>query len=167
MTMKLSKTFFTGILALTLVFTLFFSACKSDDDDGGSGGGGSPGTGTITISGIKAGFLDGGKILHSTVSGVHDQLNDFRLVGGVLSGASFDSSGSTTINSNTITIPVRGQKGGSSYEFTDGSYTVILTVNGVTGDATLNGNYTLKVNFSGSSGTGTANTSNGLGSAAP
>jgi hypothetical protein len=104
--------------------------------------------GSITITGIKAG-LNGVTIVHNTVSGTHKVLNDYKFQGGELSGTVFDGSGTATITSGSVTIPVRGIKGGSSYEFTDGDYSLSLTVN-----ATVYNNLTVR--FSGSKGTAVA-----------
>jgi hypothetical protein len=159
--MKKGK-FLMGILGILLVFGLVLAGCG----DGAGGGGGdstttATGVGSITITGIKAGLNDA-KIVHNTVSGTHDTLGDFKFEGGELSGAVLDRSGSSTISGGKVTIPVRGIKGGSSYEFTDGKYTFKLTVSGATTVAD-NKEYNLEVNFSGSTGTATANATNGLG----
>ncbi|MDR2398724.1 MAG: hypothetical protein LBD74_08210 [Spirochaetaceae bacterium] len=103
---------------------LIVAACDSGDDDSSSGGGSDPGIGSVTISNLKLGF-DNGVIVHSTVRGTSEALSDFTLEGGVLSGGKFDNSGKATISGGSVTIPVRGKKAGSSYEFTDG-YTPLL-----------------------------------------
>jgi hypothetical protein len=157
--MKKRKVVFTVILSILLVLGLGLTGCQTDDDSGGDDA--VPGVGSITITGIKAG-LDDAKIVYNTVGGTHQTLNDFTIMGGVLSGTTFDRTGNATIGSGRVTIPVRGVKGGASYEFTNGVYNVQLTVSGAT-TAGDNRQYNLTVNFSGSTGTATANATNGLG----
>ena len=162
------KVFLTGIISLALIFALVFSACKSDDDNNsGNQSGGGTGVGSITITGIKAG-LNSARIVHSTVSGTHNDFQaSYSLAGGVVSNGVFDSSGSSTIGNGTVNIPVRGTfSNTATYEFKDGIYTVTLTVSSAT-DQTLDGQYTISVTFNGSNGTATANSSNRLGVAAP
>jgi hypothetical protein len=160
--MKKSALFLTGISGILLVFGLVLAGCPTDAGGGGGGGNDTPtGVGSITITGIKAGLNDA-KIVHNTVSGTHDTLGDFKVEGGQLSGAVLDRSGSSTVSGGNVTIPVRGIKGGSSYEFTDGKYSLKLTVSGAT-TAADNKEYTLDVTFSGSTGTAVANATNGLG----
>jgi hypothetical protein len=160
------KLFFAGMLALALVFGLILAGCPtdSDDDDGGNnsgGGGGGNGTGTITITGLKAG-LNGATIAHNLVSGTHSEFNAFTLRAGTLSGATFDDSGSSTITSGSVTIPVRGTNSTSaSYEFKNGVYTVSLTIDAT--DNAFDGQYTVAVTFNGANGTGTGSLANGLG----
>ncbi|MDR0721822.1 MAG: hypothetical protein LBF75_03365 [Treponema sp.] len=48
--MKLSKTFLTGILALTLVFGMTLTGCDNGSSDDGSGGGGGGGDNSLTGS---------------------------------------------------------------------------------------------------------------------
>jgi hypothetical protein len=158
--MKKQKVVFTVILSILLVLGLGFTGCQTDDDSGGDDA--VPGIGSITITGIKAG-LEGAKIVYSTVAGTHQTLQDFTVVGGVLSGTTFDRTGSATISGGRVTIPVRGVKGGASYEFTNGVYNVQLTVSGadVAADNRVYNN--LSVTFSGSAGTLTATATNGLG----
>lgn len=156
------KVFLTGMFSLLLAFVMLVSACKSDDDDSSNSG---TGMGTITITGMKAG-LENAKIVHNTVIGSHQTLTSYTIAGGQMSNGAFDNSGSTTISNGSVTIPVRGVNNNASYEFTNGVYSVQLTVSDANATAD-NRQYNLSVTFSGSSGTATANTGNGLGTTAP
>lgn len=149
------------IVCAALAIGLVLTGCPTEDDDSGGGGGNADGMGSITITGIKSG-LNGAKIVHSTVSGAHQTLNAFTIAGGQMSGSSLDNTGSATISSGSVTIPVRGIEGGTSYRFTDGIYVVQLTISNAD-DPADDRQYNLTANFSGGKSTVAANTSNGLG----
>jgi hypothetical protein len=158
--MKKRKVVFTVTLGILLVLGLALAGCQTEDDSGGGDAGGE-GAGSITITGIKDGLNDA-TIAYNSVDGTHQTLNDYKVKGGVVSGTGFDTTGRVTIKGGQVTIPVRGIKGGSAYEFTNGVYNVQLTVSGST-DAADNKQYNITVNFSGSTGTCTATAANGLG----
>jgi hypothetical protein len=137
-----------GLLSIALGVG-FLTSCDNGSSGGDSGGG--DGMGEITISSLPAGFKNG-KIAHSSITGTHETLTDYKLIGGQWVSGNLDNTGSTTIEGTSVTVPVRGIKGGSSYEFTDGEYSVSLTVTGADNNS-LNRRYTLNVTFSGSKGT--------------
>jgi hypothetical protein len=156
---KKRKFVFTVILGILLIVGLGLAGCQTEDDSGGDSG--APGVGSITITGIKAGLNDT-RIVYNTVNGEHQVLGDYTIMGGTLIGTTFDRTGNATINNGQVTIPIRGVKGGSSYEFTNGVYDVQVTVSGST-VAADNRVYNLTVTFNGATGTGTASLANGLG----
>jgi hypothetical protein len=163
-----NKRFFGMIVCMALAIGLVLTGCPTEDSGSSGGGGGNAnGMGSITITGMKAG-LNTANIVHSTVSGTHKDFANFSIEGGTMSGATFDKTGSDTISGGSVTIPVRGKNASQgSFEFKDGTYTVLLTVSGATANPADNKQYTVDVTFSGAKGTGTATATNGLAAPAP
>ena len=120
-------------------------------DDSSPGGGADDGMGTITISNLPERFTNG-KIAHTSVTGTHDSLSDYILVGGQMLNSTFDDTGSSQVTGTSITIPVRGIKGGTSYEFTNGTYRINFTVTYADKDDAI-GVQGLPVMFNGTAGT--------------
>ncbi|MDR2535599.1 MAG: hypothetical protein LBD29_06155 [Treponema sp.] len=128
------------------------SSCDNSGDDSGGGNGGGNGMGTVTISGLPAGF-NNGKINHNQFNGTHTTLVAYTLNAGQMTSGVLDNTGSSSYSNGSIVISVQGINGGTSYGFTNGTYNITFTVNNADNNTFNKQFVNVPVNFSGSAGT--------------